>query len=115
MTAALTNFPQYMDDICDQGNLATINVYQSWNFIISQPILTSQFTVTPTQPVGYLWLLSSPVSIALGSFLIHSIQIIDNSLPLLRKSALTVILTGFVMQAQAVQDGKVIIHSDTPA
>ncbi len=81
MTAALTNFPQYMDDICDQGNLATINVYQSWNFIISQPILTSQFTVTPTQPVGYLWLLSSPVSIALGSFLIHSIQIIDNSLP----------------------------------
>ena len=49
--------------------------------IHSQPILTSQFTVTPTQPVGYLWLLSSPVSIALGSFLIHSIQIIDNSLP----------------------------------
>ncbi|MEI2740724.1 MAG: T9SS type A sorting domain-containing protein [Chitinophagaceae bacterium] len=81
MIAALTNFPQYMDDGCDQGNLISATVYQSWNFIISQAILTSQFTVTPNQPVGYLWLISSPVSNALGSFLIHSIQIIDNSLP----------------------------------
>jgi len=82
LIAALTNFPVYSNDGCDQGQLVSTNVYASYTLTVSPaPAVTSVINLTPTIPVGFLWIMSSPVGVSLSSLLISKIEIIDGSVP----------------------------------
>jgi hypothetical protein len=80
LIVALTNSPNRRDDGCDLGSLPNTNVYTSVTYTISKQAATSSFTITPNQPLGFLWLRSNPVQVANAGLLIFSIEITDMSI-----------------------------------
>ena len=79
MIAAITNQPPRNNDGCAQGQLNSSSVYTSFEIIVSQAANTSSFTVTPTEPISFLWLRSVPNQLADAGLLITSIEIDDHS------------------------------------